>query len=605
MKGLLIFWQYLRPYRWNLAGFFAFTLISTLFSVVSLGMVIPFLQILFDQVQAPATAPVFNWTLDSGIQWLYYQAGAIFGQSSKSSLLGFICLGVIVLFLIKNLFTYLSLHMLAPLRSGVIRDLRQQVFSHLTRLPLSYFSEQKKGDIMSRISSDVVEIEWSILNSFVSLMRDPITILAFLATMFAFNAKLTLLALVLIPASGFLIGKIGRSLKATSRENQQLLSAMNVVVEETLGGMRVVKAFRAEPQVRSKFTRINNSMFRLGKGIFRRQSLSSPLSEFLGSIVIAAVMWTGGQIVLGEGLEASAFIAYIAMFSQVIAPAKAVSTTWYNMQKGLSGLSRIQEILEADNPIQDPEKPAALKPFTQSIKFQNVTFGYTEDRHVLKDVSLEIPAGSTVALVGRSGAGKSTLMDLIPRFYEIESGSIKIDGVDIREMRLMDLCGLMAMVPQNPILFNDSIAANIAFGSGKPDMDKVKWAANQAYANEFIEAWPQGYETLIGDLGSKLSGGQKQRIAIARAIYKNPSILLLDEATSALDAENEKWVQEAIQNLMKGRTSIIIAHRLQTIRHADLIVVMENGNIAETGTHESLMNSGGLYAKLYNDGLSE
>lgn len=491
----------------------------------------------------------------------------------------------------------MSLHVLAPMRTGVIYDLRKKMYDKILELPLSYFSEQKKGDIMTRMSADVVEIEWSIMNSLISLMRDPLLIIAYLIMMFIFSPQLTLFAIILLPVSAFIIARIGRSLKRASFSGQKILSDLMITIEETLSGMRVVKAFQAEEPLRRKFHYQNDKFKILGNSIFRKRSLSSPLSEFLGSIVIAVIMWFGGNLVLNVQLDPEVFITYIAMFSQVISPAKAVSSTFYNLQKGIASIDRIEEILNAENTLKEHSTPISLKHFEHSIELKNVSFGYTHQL-VLKNITLSIPKGKTIALVGPSGAGKSTLADLIARYYDVSNGKILIDGIDITRIKISDLRKLMSIVSQQPILFNDTIAANITFGDPQPDMERMKRAAQLAYAADFIETLPNGYFSTIGDQGGKLSGGQRQRIAIARALYKDAPILILDEATSALDAESEKIVQQAIQNLTQNRTVIVIAHRLSTIQHADEIVVIDQGEVIERGTHEALIQKKGAYQRM-------
>ncbi len=589
--------KYLGPYRMHIAGFGVLTLLSILLSVVSVTLAIPFLQILFDRVQAPTEVPEFSFTVNGLMQTLYYWMGQSMGSMEKSTMLALICMGMVLLFFLKNLTVYLSLHVLAPMRTGVIYDLRKRMYDKILELPLSYFSEQKKGDIMTRMSADVVEIEWSIMNSIISLMRDPLLIIAYMIMMFVFSPQLTFFALILLPVSALIIARIGRSLKRASFSGQKILSDLMIIIEETLGGMRVVKAFQAEEPLRKKFHHQNDQFKVLGNSIFRKRSLSSPLSEFLGSIVIAVIMWFGGKLVLDVQLDPEVFITYIAMFSQVISPAKAVSSTFYNLQKGVASVERIEEILHAENTLKEHESPIALKSFEQKIELQNVSFSYT-DQPVLKNISLSIPKGKTIALVGASGAGKSTLADLIARFYDVTNGCILIDGIDVKQIKIKDLRNLMSIVSQQPILFNDTVAANITFGDPKPDMERMKRSAQLAYAADFIEAMPHGYFSTIGDQGGKLSGGQRQRIAIARALYKDAPILILDEATSALDAESEKIVQQAIQNLTKNRTVIVIAHRLSTIQHADEIMVMDRGEIIERGTHAELVQKQGVYQRM-------
>jgi len=598
MNTLKFLLPHIRPYKLNVVGFLVFSVFSTLFSVVSLAMIIPFLQILFGQVSPPEHPPLWSWDSSTLLNTLYYYAGHLFGSQDKFSLLMGICVAVVVLFFLKNLSLYASMHVLSPLRTGVIYSLRKSMFHRLTQLPLSYFSDQRKGDLMARISSDVLEVEWTIMNSLVAMFRDPLTLLTFLVVMFSFNFKLSLFTLLMLPLSALVIGRVGRTLRRNSIQGQGIMADMNVLVEETLGGMRIVKAFNAEESQRKRFNTMNATFLGLGTGIFRKRSLSSPLSEFLGSIVIAVVMWFGGRLVLSDSLEPSAFIAYIAMFSQIIPPAKSVSVTYYNLQKGKAALDRIKEVLDTENPIEDPKEPAAAPKFSTSITLKKVCFDYGNGP-VLNYINLTIKKGQTIALVGKSGAGKSTLMDLLPRFYDSTFGEIELDGIPLKKYRLKDLRALFGMVPQQPVLFNDTVLANIAFGDPEPNMDRVIEAAHNAHAHVFIQTLENGYRTRLGDSGLRLSGGQRQRIAIARALYKNPPILLLDEATSALDNENEYLVKQAIANVMKDRTVLVIAHRLSTVQHADAILVMEDGKIVEQGTHSALLQQEGIYARQY------
>ncbi|MBW7935894.1 MAG: ABC transporter ATP-binding protein [Flavobacteriales bacterium] len=587
----------MKPYRLNISGFWLLTILSILFGIVSITLAIPFLQILFDRAVPPETLPTFTLTVDSILKTLYYYMGKAMGGTNKEHLLAAICVGMILLFLLKNLTVYMSLHVLAPLRTGVIYDLRKKMYEKILSLPLSYFSDQKKGDVLTRMSADVVEVEWSIMNSIISFMRDPLLIIAYLAMMFVFSPQLTLFSFILLPLSALIISRIGRSLKRASFSGQKILSDLMVLIEETLGGMRVVKAFSAEKQLNQKFHEQNNEFKTLGKSIFRKRSLSSPLSEFLGSVVIAIVIWFGGNLVLDLKLDPEVFITYIAMFSQIISPAKAVSTTYYNMQKGLASINRIEDILNAENTLTEKPNAICLQDFSEKIELRDISFSYGE-QPVLQHISLYIPKGKTLALIGASGAGKSTLADLIARYYDVQEGAVFIDNTDVRDCSLRSIRNLLSIVPQHAVLFNDSIAANITFGDMNPDEKRMKTAATMAYAADFIQELPKGYQTTIGDQGSKLSGGQRQRIAIARALYKNAPILILDEATSALDAESEKIVQKAIQNLMKNRTVIIIAHRLSTIQGADEIVVLDQGKIIERGTHEHLITQQGAYAHM-------
>jgi subfamily B ATP-binding cassette protein MsbA len=604
MKELRRFLVYLKPYRKNLVGFGILTVFSIIFGMFSLTLVIPFLQIIFDKAQLPVTQPGFDYTIQSVFDNLYYLAGQAAGSISKLNLLMMLCVGIILLFFLKNSTTYLSMHVLAPMRTGVIHDLRKKMFYKLTSLPLGYYTDQRKGDTMTRMSADVVEIEWSIMGSFISLIRDPLQIIATVGLLLFFSPKLTLFVLVLLPISALVINKLGRSLKKSSFKGQKFLSDLMVVIEETIGGIKIVQTFTAEKYARKKFDDKNEQFVKLGNSVFRKRSASSPVSEFLASIVIATVIWFGGNLVLNQHMPAEVFITYIAMFSQIISPAKALSNSFYNLQTGIVMLDRVEEVINETNHITDRAGAIKKNSFTGTIEFKNVSFSY-QVKPVLQQINFNIPKGKTIALIGQSGAGKSTLADLLPRFYDVTEGNILIDGQDIRDIELHSLRSLIGIVPQQSILFNDTILHNITFGDENPNQAKAEQAAKMAHAHEFIMEMEQGYASNVGEQGGKLSGGQKQRIAIARALYKNAPILILDEATSALDNESEKLVQAALNNLMQDRTSLVIAHRLSTIQHADVILVMHEGAIAETGTHQQLMDKNGMYKKLYELSTSD
>jgi subfamily B ATP-binding cassette protein MsbA len=498
----------------------------------------------------------------------------------------------------------MAMYFLAPIRNGVVRDIRRDVYHKILSLPIGYFTDERKGDMMARMTSDVQEVEWGIMNSLEAAFREPLNIIVFLITMFTMSSELTTFVLVLLPIAGLIIGRIGKSLKKKSVQAQEKMGELLSNIEETLSGLRIIHAFTAEKSASKKFGGLNNQHYGLMNKIGRRRDLASPVSEFLGTVVMTVVMYFGGLLVLGSNskLEPSEFIAFIAIFSQVITPAKSLTSAWYNIQKGLASSERIYKILDAEVLVKDPEHPAEAKPFSDKIHFDGISFSYTKEdgKSVLKNISLEIPKGKTVALVGQSGSGKTTLADMLPRYYDVDKGKITIDGVNIKDIRITDLRSLMGIVTQESILFNDTVFNNIAFGMDNATEEEVIAAAKIANANDFITAMSDGYQTSIGDRGSKLSGGQRQRLSIARAVLKNPPILILDEATSALDTESERLVQEALINLMKQRTTLVIAHRLSTIVHADEIIVMQSGEIVERGTHQELLNKNGYYKRLFD-----
>jgi subfamily B ATP-binding cassette protein MsbA len=529
---------------------------------------------------------------------------------TKTEALMLICVLVVIMFFLKNLSRYMGIFYLAPIRNGVVKDIRNKIYRKILILPLSYFNEKRKGDIISRMTNDVLEIEWSILSSLENLFRDPLTILFTIVFLFVLNVKLTLFSLVLLPLTGVLISWVGKSLRRTSVKAQTKLGLILSVIEETLSGIRVIKAYRAIDITNDKFTGINNDYTRTAIRLYRKRDLASPLSEFLGICVVATLIWFGGKLVLGNSgqLNPEVFIMYIVVFSQIIPPSKSVTTAFYNLQKGIASFERIDQILQAEELILQKKDAKPVNEFRDKIEYSNVTFRYEETRPfsgsnrkaVLSNINLKIEKGKTIALVGHSGSGKSTLVDLLPRFYDINEGEISIDGIPIKDLVIDDLRGLMGIVSQQTILFNDTVFNNIAFGLKNVTEEEVKEAARIANADEFIVQMTEGYKTNIGDSGSKLSGGQRQRISIARAVLRNPAILILDEATSSLDTKSERLVQEALENIMKNRTSIVIAHRLSTVIHADEIYVIQEGEIVEHGNHNQLMKHNGHYRKLYD-----
>jgi ABC-type multidrug transport system fused ATPase/permease subunit len=520
-------------------------------------------------------------------------------EQGKGAALAFVCFSILGVFFFKNLFRYLSLFFMAPVRNGIIRDLRQQLFDKVLFLPLAYFSEERKGDLMSRITADVQEVEWSILNVLESIFREPLIIVGALAFMLYVSPSLTLFVFGLMIFTAVVIGGIGRTLKRSSNLVQQKLGDIVSIVEEALGGLRIIKGFNAEAYQQQKFARENNHYRWILTRLLWRRDLSSPLSEFLGIGTVAVLLWYGSQQVFSGQLQAETFLTFIFAFYNVIDPAKSLTKSIYNIQKGIGAMQRVELVLDAKAAIQEKPDAVAIESFERKIEYRGLSFRYRQDDGpVLQDINLEIARGEVVALVGASGAGKTTLADLLPRFYDPTTGGIYIDGLDIRDCQLHSLRQLMGIVSQEAILFNDTIYNNIVFGMEGVSMEDVAQAAKVANAHDFIMATEQGYQTNIGDRGSKLSGGQRQRLTIARAILKNPPILILDEATSALDSESEKLVQEALGQLMKNRTSIVIAHRLSTIQYADKIVVMKQGRIVEQGTHQTLLERGGEYRKL-------
>jgi len=599
MKSLFKVLRYIIPYK-SLAFLSVFAnILHVIFHLLSILAFIPFLTILFGQTREVKEKPEFEFTSDYVQDMFTYQMTPYIEQNGIEGALFFICITVAILFFLKNLFRYFAKYFLASIRSGVVRDIRSNVYCKILILPLSFYSEEKKGDIISRITGDVQEIEWSIMNSLEMIFRDPISIVLSLVFMITINAKLTLFSFILLPVSGLIIGRIGKSLKRTSSKLQIRMGELLSNVEETLSGLRIIKAFNAEKASNEKFGGINeiyrNTMLRM----FRKRDLASPLSEFLGALVMVILVWYGGNMVINPEVDFSGaeFIGYIAMFSQLLNPAKSLSTAYYNIQKGAASTERIEKVLTAEEKITEIPNATEVKEFKESIDFKAVQFAY-EDTVVLNDINLKIEKGKTVALVGQSGGGKSTLVDLLPRFYDPIQGSISIDGHDIRELKIKDLRALMGIVSQQSILFNDSVLNNIALGTENASREAVIEAAKIANAHDFIEQLPKGYDTNIGDGGGKLSGGQRQRLSIARAVLKNPPIMILDEATSALDTESEKLVQDALYKLMENRTSIVIAHRLSTIQHADEIIVMQDGKIMERGNHEELIAQEGVYKKL-------
>ena len=594
--------KYAKPYTKFAWLNVLFNILYAIFNVLSVLSFIPVLGILFGEEKKVYEKPVYDGigNLFKYVQGsLNYNITEMMESGGIDKALLFICVLSFSLFFFKNLFRYLASYVLAYLRNGVVKDLRDHLYHKIIELPLAYFSGKKKGDIIARMTSDVQEVENSFLTSLETIVREPLTIVLTLVSMFAISAKLTLFVFILLPVSGFIISAISKKLKATSLLAQQETGNFLSFIEETLTGLRVIKGFNAEDKIEQKFNDSTSKFKNLMTSVIQRKTLASPMSEFLGSATIIAILWYGGRLVLGENseMEPQEFFGYIGLFYLVLNPAKAISTAFYNIQKGNASAERIIAILEAKNTIVD--KPNALKKLTfdTNISFENISFKY-KDEYVLKDFSLIVPKGQTVALVGQSGSGKSTLANLITRFYDVNKGIIKIDGIDIKDITQKSLRGLMGIVAQESILFNDTVKNNISLGVQSATIEEVTEAASIANAHEFIKDLPNQYENNIGDSGNTLSGGQKQRLSIARAVLKNPPIMVLDEATSALDTESEQLVQKALEKMMENRTSLVIAHRLSTIQKADLIVVLKKGKIVEQGKHSELLAKKGEYFKL-------
>ncbi|MCD6112877.1 MAG: ATP-binding cassette domain-containing protein [Bacteroidales bacterium] len=604
MNKLIKILKYIVPY-WGYALLnVIFNIISVLFSLVSFALFIPVLQMLFKTTKIPESAPDFSiYNFNSIKENFYYYIGHQISIYGELQVLFYICLIIVGLFFLKNLFKYLSMFFLAPIRNGVVRDIRNNMFTKILILPLSYYTEQRKGDLMSRITSDVQEIEWSIMSSLEAIFRDPITIIAYLITLIIFSSSLTLFVIVLLPVSGYIISKIGKSLKRTSAKGQKKMGEILSIVEETIEGLRIIKAFNAIDTSDENFQNTNQKYTRLMIRLYRKRDLASPLSEFLGTLVLVVVLWFGGKLVLGNqtSMDAAAFLVYISICSQLLPPIKSITKAFYNIQKGAASVERIEHVLNADEVIIEKPNAIPIKSFNEKIEYKNVSFRY-EKKDVLKNINLEIPKGKTIALVGASGGGKTTMVNLLPRFYDVTKGEILFDGNNLKDLVIYDIRNLMGIVTQETVLFNDTVFNNIALAVGSNEVKKedVISAAKIANAHDFISALPDGYNTNIGDKGAKLSGGQKQRISIARAVLKNPPILILDEATSSLDTESERLVQQAIENLMQNRTSIVIAHRLSTIQYADEIIVLKDGEIVERGNHKNLLEKAGVYKRLYD-----
>lgn len=605
------FWKLLKrfapPYKKEIALNILFHFLATVFGVFSFATVIPVLQIMFGINDTEITYTAWDWSMPFSdiisackkniFFWINEQI-TVSGAPMVLFMLGLFLVGTSLL---KTGTSYFGTFFMIPIRTGVLRDLRQQLYDKIIRLPMGYFTEEHKGDIMSRMTNDVVEVEYSLMSSLDMLFKNPIMITIYLVTLFTISWQLTLFVLVLLPIGGGIIGVIGRTLKRKSLEGQTLTGQLLTQIEESLGGLRIVKAFNAEGTLSKRFAALNEKTRRTFNKLNWRYEFAHPTSEFLGTVMIAILLWFGGGLILTDNsnIDAAEFIYYLIIFYSIINPAKDLSKAVYNIRKGMASLERIDKILLAENTIKEPEHPTPMPEFKNEIAYHNIHFSYNGEKEIIRGVDLKIFKGKTVALVGQSGSGKTTMLDLLPRFYDVQQGSVTIDGVDVRDIASSDLRALMGNVNQDPILFNDTFFNNIAFGMPNATMEQVVAAAKIANAHDFIMQTEKGYDTIVGDRGSRLSGGQRQRISIARAVLKNPPILILDEATSALDTESEKLVQEALNNLMQNRTTLVVAHRLSTIKKANHICVMHEGQIVEQGQHDQLLALGGYYTKLW------
>lgn len=602
MKGFLqILKRFIPPYKWKLAWNVLFNFLSAIFGAFSFLLLIPSLQILFGTQELTLVKPELSYSISAISEYVNYLISLVIVQYSHEKALIFIGIFIIITVFLKTGFYYLANYMIVFIRNGVVRDIRSIVYKKVLKLQLGFFSDERKGDIMARMTGDVTEVENSIMNSLDMMIKNPILILISIIVMVYMSWSLTLFILFMFPIAGTIIGYIGKSLKKESRKGQKKMGEILSVIEEDLSGLRIIKAFNAEDKAIERFENENTSYFRIMNQLMWRRFLAHPVSEFLGTVVIIIVLWYGGQLILKQqsSLDAAAFIGYLVFFYNIINPAKAFSTALYSIEKGLASMERIDKILQTKETITDKPNAIAIDDFHSTIVYENVSFAYNT-APVLKNINLKIEKGQTIALVGQSGSGKTTLADLLPRFYDVSNGRIMVDGKDLRDLQLKSLRNIIGYVNQEPILFNDSFHNNIAFGMDNVPEEEVIRAAKIANAHEFIMATEQGYQTSIGDRGDKLSGGQKQRLSIARAVLKNPPILILDEATSSLDTESERLVQDALVKLTKNRTSLVIAHRLSTIKNADFIIVLHKGKIIERGTHKELLEAGGRYRKLHD-----
>lgn len=603
MKKYSRIFRYLGQYKSGILLYFLFILLSVAFSIVSVGMLMPFLELIFngdksmaDGLMKDSNNPVVKFIRDSLVESINNNNDKTKGLLNT---LGVICILIVISIFLKNLFLYLSFYILNPMKNKVVNQLRSDLYHKILHLPIGYFTEKRKGDLISRITNDIAEVENSVVGTLEGWVRDPLTIIVNFAFLFYLSPQLTLFLIIFIPIIGFVIGRISRSLKKQSLEAAIKYGESVSVLDETLGGLRVIKAFNIESLLKNKFFRINEELLTAKNKIGYRRDLASPMSEFLGVVVFAAILWYGGSRIISGTipLEGSAFIGYLALFYNIINPAKSISLAFSNMQKGSAAIGRIEEVLRTPVTVDDNVNGKQLHSFNEKIEFRNVRFAY-DDVIILDNINLVVEKGKTIALVGSSGAGKSTLADLVPRFHDVTGGEVLIDGVNIKDYSLHSVRSLMSIVTQEPILFNDTIANNIRLGKANASDEEIIQAAQVANAHNFIIQKEHGYKSNIGDRGTKLSGGERQRLTIARALAKNPPILILDEATSSLDTESERLVQDAINNMMQNRTSIVIAHRLSTIRHADEIIVLQKGRIVERGTHDQLLSQNGFYKRL-------
>ena len=603
MKRFFKIFSYVKEYKLNMGLYFLFILLSIIFSLFSLSMLSPFMDLIFGDKNLTQPIALINSSTSGSAtsnlkDTLYAYLANIVQNRGKEYTLGLICVFIVLMILFKNIFLYLSYYVLAPVRYSISKKYNIALYDKILKLPISFFSQQKKGDILSRAGSDVLELENSVTAAMESIIKDPLNIIGILIFLFFLSFKLTLFVFIFLPISGFIVGRIGKSLKKQTSTAQIKWGEVISNLEETLTGLRIIKAFNAEAKMKKRSDGLTNEMFVIKTNMQYRRDIASPLSEFLGICIVCGVLWFGGRLVLtGQIMSPGAFITYVAIFSQIINPAKALSSAYYHVQKGAATLDRLNEILLAPVTVNDNENGKQLTTFENAIEFRNVSFSYNE-HIILKNINLVIPKGKSIALVGSSGAGKSTLADLVPRFHDVTSGEILIDGVNIKDYSVQSIRDKISIVTQEPILFNDTIANNISLGNQDAPFNEIEDAARIANAYQFITKKEGGFDSNIGDRGGKLSGGERQRLTIARAVLKNPPILILDEATSSLDTESERLVQDAINNMMQNRTSIVIAHRLSTIRTADEIVVLQNGTIVERGTHDELIIKDGFYNKL-------